>query len=210
MLLVSTAALADDINVPNTFTADTTISSSQMNANFEALVQESNENDSRIANLEASASDTPSVPSWVDSTGLIIGSAFNGLTLQLSHSNRVFTYASFNTITGVCRDAQGDIFFEGSSCSGNAWMALPTSNQSGYGLATGLNGIMFAPDPENPNTQEIQTICQTTQRYTSGCSVRCDCNSSTPTFSPGEALPAVETNLDVNLNATPPLRLEWR
>lgn len=44
---------ADDVVVPNTFSADTVISSSQMNANFDALVQESNENDARLASTEA-------------------------------------------------------------------------------------------------------------------------------------------------------------
>ena len=52
LIAVSQSARADDVSVPNTFTADTTISSSQMNANFEALVQESNENDALIVDHE--------------------------------------------------------------------------------------------------------------------------------------------------------------
>ena len=53
LIAVSQSARADDVSVPNTFTADTTISSSQVNANFDALVQESNENDARLAAAES-------------------------------------------------------------------------------------------------------------------------------------------------------------
>ena len=54
LCLVGSYSFADDVAVPNTFSPDTTISSSQMNANFTALVDESNENDSRLAAAEGS------------------------------------------------------------------------------------------------------------------------------------------------------------
>ena len=57
-VLFSHFTVADDVSVPNTFTADTTISSSQMNANFDALVQESNENDARIGALSTTVNGT--------------------------------------------------------------------------------------------------------------------------------------------------------
>ena len=53
LIAASQSARADDVSVPNTFTADTTISSSQVNGNFDALVQESNENDARLAAAES-------------------------------------------------------------------------------------------------------------------------------------------------------------
>ena len=51
--VVSSGLYADDISVPNSFSADTTISSSDMNANFDVLVAESNENDAKIASLNS-------------------------------------------------------------------------------------------------------------------------------------------------------------
>ena len=42
-------AMADQISVPNTFVAGTTARASEVNANFDALVQESNAQDQQIA-----------------------------------------------------------------------------------------------------------------------------------------------------------------
>lgn len=71
-------AVADDISV-NEFVPGTIISSADMNQNFDTLVEESNENDSRITALEnaeapvASAGGVSAV--WVDGTGEVLGYA---------------------------------------------------------------------------------------------------------------------------------------
>lgn len=54
-LSVMGVSLAAQISIPNIFTAGTTASSSEVNANFETLVVESNDQDQRIAVLESSS-----------------------------------------------------------------------------------------------------------------------------------------------------------
>ena len=94
LLAVVGAVHADDVTVPNTFTSGTTINSSQMNANFDALVQESNENDARINALSSSVN----------------GSSF----LWLGYTPNNFTYdppttiASRITLSNFCKSEFGD------------------------------------------------------------------------------------------------------
>ena len=51
---MTAAAVADQISVPNQFIAGTTARASEVNQNFQALVQESNAQDLRIQALETS------------------------------------------------------------------------------------------------------------------------------------------------------------
>ena len=91
LLSVSLFALGDVVSVPNTFSDNTVADAADVNENFEALVSESNENDTRIGTLEANVrrDDTD--------LNLAVGSGLKNLAPDPAND----LVASFNTAVGL-------------------------------------------------------------------------------------------------------------
>ena len=138
LLLLSgtTNLFADDISVPNTFTADTTISSSQMNANFDALVQESNQNDARIESVEGDVA--------------ALNQAANGNTYTwLGYTTDTFSiaadnYATWLNLTAFCKAEFGATAMVGSIES----LEYVAKNDSSFTAPTTARAL-FSPDGNN-------------------------------------------------------------
>jgi len=79
LVLIGSFLWGSQITIPNTFSGGTLITASQINANFSALVNESNAQDARISNLEKIRIHKPlayqaSVASLVTATGTVFRS----------------------------------------------------------------------------------------------------------------------------------------
>ena len=124
-MMVALTAFGDDITVTD-FTSGTTISSSDMNANFDVVVAESNENDGRIATNASQISALSSAVSGKNYT--FLGYTSNNYVYD-SDTNRIsvitlnnFCKSEFNNATAQV--ASLDIF---ASISSQQSIALPTA-----------------------------------------------------------------------------------
>ena len=229
LIAVSQSARADDVSVPNTFTADTTISSSQMNANFEALVQESNENDAlivdhenRITTLEGALPQVTLLPYWVDSQGEKVGLAnsinsqpSDSLLYKFPESPRVFegVYQVSSNITGSGFIAER-VYFESNDCSGQGYMFL--SNNSDLRDTRGLlqsgvsvTGKRVIPDIDNFLRWGDEEFFSYTDIALTG-EVSCGEVYGFDDWRNDYIAPTIESSVDATLGITPPLHLEWR
>ena len=230
LIAVSHSARADDVSVPNTFTADTTISSSQMNANFEALVQESNENDAlivdqenRITTLEGASPQIILLPYWVDSQGKKVGLANtinsgpdDSLLYKFPESPRVFE--TVFQIDGGEPNFSGFIaarvYFESNDCSGQGYLFL--SNYSDLRNKRGLlqsgvsvTGKRVIPDIDNFLQWGDEEFFSYTDIALTG-EVSCDQVYGFDDWRNDYIAPTIESSVDATLGITPPLHLEWR
>lgn len=130
--------VADEISVTE-FVSGTTISSSDMNQNFQTLVDESNENDERISALESAFdqnSNTGGIPTqlvWVDARGQVVGTFFDFgsgalLLVKYPESDRVFSILSSQTSNGPLTEefegqqfASTSVFYSDPGCTGDAF-----------------------------------------------------------------------------------------
>ena len=229
LIAVSQSARADDVSVPNTFTADTTISSSQMNANFEALVQESNENDAlivdqenRITTLEGALPQVTLLPYWVDSQGEKVGLAntinsqpYDSLLYKFPESPRVFDrvyQVSINTTSlGFIAER---VYFESNDCSGQGYLFL--SNYSDLRNKRGLlqsgvsvTGKRVIPDIDNFLQWGNEEFFSYTEIAKTG-EVSCGVVFGFDGWRNRYIAPTIESSVDATLGITPPLHLEWR
>ena len=121
LFLLPIVTLADTVAVPNEFASGNTISSAEMNANFKALADESNENDSRISQLESVASSVR--PVWVDATGAVVGSYTGSpysLLIKYPDSDLVYSLLSEGSINGVVQTFQGStLYWTERGCTGS-------------------------------------------------------------------------------------------
>lgn len=229
LIAVSQSARADDVSVPNTFTADTTISSSQMNANFEALVQESNENDAlivdhenRITTLEGALPQVTLLPYWVDSQGEKVGLAnsinsqpYDSLLYKFPESPRVFdrVYQVSNNTSSLGFIAER-VYFESNDCSGQGYMFL--SNNSDLRDTRGLlqsgvsvTGKRVIPDIDNFLQWGDEEFFSYTDIALTG-EVSCGEVYGFDSWRNDYIAPTIESSVDATLGITPPLHLEWR
>ena len=129
--LVAGSAVADEISVTE-FVPGTTISSADMNQNFQTLVDESNENDSRISALESASILTSMVPTWVDGQDREIG-RWNGgyspwyIIPVLPDTDLVFLHFAFVDSNGIRYSDGGSLWYDNSSCDGMPRAQYPVS-----------------------------------------------------------------------------------
>ena len=112
--------VADEISVTE-FVSGTTISSSDMNQNFQTLVDESNENDERIKGLENTAAAVSPVPTWIDGQGREIG-RWNGqnnpwgIIPILDDTDLVFPPFATVSSNGISYPDNGQLWYNSSRC----------------------------------------------------------------------------------------------
>ena len=113
-------AIADEISVTE-FVSGTTISSSDMNQNFQTLTDESNENDARITAIESTTGVKSLVPTWIDGQGKEIGwwNGQNnpwGINVILDDTDLVFPpYATIGS-NGINYNSQPRLWYNNSRC----------------------------------------------------------------------------------------------
>ena len=130
-------SVADEISV-NEFVSGTTISSSDMNQNFQTLVDESNENDERIKGLENAAAAVSPVPTWIDGQGSEIG-RWNGqnnpwgIIPILEDTDLVFPPFATVSGNGISYPDNGRLWYNSSRCDTPPRAQYPTSDDWGSG-----------------------------------------------------------------------------
>ena len=137
-LSVSFLARGDVVSVPNTFADNNVADAAEVNENFEALVSESNENDSRIEMLEASVrrDDTD--------FNLAIGSGLQAVTPDPANA----LVASYNTAVGLGALDSNTTGYLNTAVGLNG---LNTNSTGNFNSAFG-NGALYSNESGSYNT----------------------------------------------------------
>ena len=167
-LLTPAAAYAAIIGVPNMFSNGTIADANEVNANFSALVSESNDQDARLASLEASvASHNSSIATNSSSIALNLSSISNNISNINSNtanlaSDAVLIANNFNSIASnltAISSNSGSITANASGIASNV-SAIGT-NASGIGTNTSAIGTLqstFASASLNGSTLTFSGI----------------------------------------------------
>ena len=206
---------ADDVAIPNTFSPDTTIRSSDINENFSTLVAESNENDGRITDLENASQSLR--PVWVDATDTVVGELWQEekVIVKYPESSRIFSNLDFSDTISGQRFLGSDVFWSDVACSGTPYFQH-------YGVAGTLyysqgvlragstaDGIAVFPDFDIQLTGGASDEVAKSRSYFEGDgSVTC----SNQSFDYGSRIWVQGTvgTSSFDLGITLPVRLEWR
>jgi len=150
--LFSTAALA--ASVPNTFTAGTTASAAEVNANFAALVTAVTALETKVAALESV--NTPLTAADVAGTYQVLGIASTTGSLAATRNvasaseadEGTFTFNVNGTFAGVVSNKSNQFTAQGQNCVDSATSTDPATQSGGW--HTHGYSVSFTTDPANP------------------------------------------------------------
>ena len=197
--MIAGAAVADTISVPNQFQSGATISSTQVNDNFTALVTESNLNDARISALENATGNLR--PVWVDANGVVLG-------LYDGSDQALVTFAEAPNIAYKAGVSSSGVFQQSiiirwtDGCSGGEGVTTSSFN-SPPPAVPGPLGVYYIPDITQP-VESINTNARTSTNLTGSYS----CYS--PSYETPSGYKLIPTDTPVGYGLTFPLHVELR
>ena len=222
LCLLGSYSFADDVAVPNTFSPDTTISSSEVNANFTALVDESNENDARIQALESV--EAAGKPVWVDADGDVVGmlgpSRIGALQMLVKYPDyaRVVTLLSNLDTSSDQRWLNASTHYDQRDCEGTAYfqqygsMGSSSFKYDSADITVGVTKLGHAVFPDFSHGPILgpssDPVALSRLDINVDGSLRC-VNQETDYGTQAWVLGIVSSN-NRDLGITLPVRLEWR
>jgi hypothetical protein len=165
-VLASSAASADGLTVPHTFSNGQVADATEVNGNFKALADESNENDLRIGSLEGGKFTTPFLSLSNNDKGsysTLFGYEAGFNLAVASEKNSAFGYRalSFNT-TGNANTATGfsALYFNttGSDNTANGNQALQSNSTGGGNTANGSQALVLNTEGRNNTASGRQAL----------------------------------------------------
>jgi hypothetical protein len=218
LIVCSTAALTQaETVVPHTFEDGTPAEASEVNENFDALADKSNEDDARITTVEVdvaqnqlditalqTASEGHYLPYWFDANGKNLGMYIEGVQYSLVRVEGIDypIQSPENLLTSQI--VSDSTFWTGTNCSGEGYFG-----QSSYKGAKTMSGFgklgIVIRDPLTTNESEVVTLG--IARYNRD-QVEC-LSSSSRTWAAGELNPVIQTTMPPDQDAVRPYVIKW-
>lgn len=196
----------------HTFSPGTSISSSQVNANFDQIVTELNAKEARIGLIESRITSTltssvtspnPGGRTVRDSGGNVLGTLvnFDGATLTLLSSNQFFYKVKANG--GLASDFSS-VYYSDSGCTTPVGISVSDNYLAANFLIIGISGNIFRPSAQNSNgTAQASNVSGSWYYFMAGS---CSPTSGSAWLAP--VTPMTRTEAGIPLTITPPFQYQ--